>query len=461
MSVAVIVLPTGRSRTLTCPLRVTAADYRSLMPPRPTRLSALAVGLVVAVTGCTATDQPAGPVPVSGPSPAETTRTPAPAPHQATAPSASPRTPGDKPGHEPGNEPGKASHPSCVAQAMERMDLAERAAQLLMVGVPADSTAPPPSAVVAVRDLAVGSVILTGRSAAGVKATAALVESLQRLAEGPTTQAVGLEVAVDQEGGQVQVLSGPGFSTIPDALTQGLLPPAQLRSQARTWGAQLAAAGITVNLAPVADTVPAGVDNDPIGDFDREYATRPAAVTASATAFAAGMLAGGVAPVVKHFPGLGRASGNTDTTAGVVDTVTTRRDPYLQPFRAAVDADTPYVMVATASYQRIDPGRLAAFSPVIVERLLRRDLGFDGVVISDDLGAARAVVDVPVGRRATQFVAAGGDVVLTVVPEQAPAMVAALVQRARAVPTFGTAVAEAARRVLTRKAVAGLLPCRR
>lgn len=368
-------------------------------------------------------------------------------------PSATPTEPTPEPTSRPPRQPGDTDEVGCVGRTLRRLDLAERAAQLLMVGVPADASAPPAAAVTAVRDLGVGAVILTGRSSAGVAATADLVEQLQG------SSALPLEVAADQEGGQVQVLSGPGFSTIPTAREQGQMSIGPLRRAAARWGRELARAGVTVNLAPVADVVPTGQDNDPIGDYDREYGTTPTMVTADSLAFAAGMRDAGVAPVVKHFPGIGRASGNTDTAAGVVDTETTRRDAYLQPFRAAILAEAPYVMAATATYQRIDPDRLAAFSPVVLRGLLRGDLGFDGVVISDDVGVAAAVSDVPVGRRATRFVAAGGDVVLTVVPEQAPTMLSALVDRARGSDRFAAALDASARRVLEQKAAAGLLAC--
>ena len=166
-----------------------------------------------------------------------------------------------------------------------------------------------------------------------------------------------------------------------------------------------------------------------------------------------------MAASIKHFPGLGRASGNTDTSTDVVDAVTTRSDAFLRPFTAGVDAGAPYVMVSTAVYLRIDPSAIAAFSPAVIDDLLRRRLGYAGVVISDDLGIAESVDDVPVGDRAVRFVAAGGDVVLTVVPEQAATMVDALV-RAAGSAGFRRAMTAAALRVLTRKATAGLVSCR-
>jgi beta-N-acetylhexosaminidase len=122
------------------------------------------------------------------------------------------------------------------------------------------------------------------------------------------------------------------------------------------------------------------------------------------------MAAAGVMSVAKHFPGLGRVTGNTDFTPDVVDDVTTASDPYLDSFRAAIDAGVPMVMVALATYTKIDASQLAVFSPVVM-RLLRDGLGFGGVIVSDDLGQAKAVQAIPAGTRAVSFIAAGGDLI--------------------------------------------------
>jgi beta-N-acetylhexosaminidase len=169
------------------------------------------------------------------------------------------------------------------------------------------------------------------------------------------------------------------------------------------------------------------------------------------------MRAAGIATTVKHFPGLGRVAGNTDTTGGVTDQVTTRHDAYLAPFAAAVQAGTPLVMMSTAIYTRIDPQHPAAFSPTIVTGMLRGDLGFRGLIISDDLGAARQVSGYSVGARAVDFIAAGGDIVLTVVANQAATMTQALLARAEADPSFKAKVDAAALLVLQEKQRLGLL----
>jgi beta-N-acetylhexosaminidase len=231
-----------------------------------------------------------------------------------------------------------------------------------------------------------------------------------------------------------------------------------LRSDAARWGHQLRLAGVDVNLAPVLDTVPPGdTDNPPIGDLDREFGHTPRVVSRHGIAVVRGLNDAGVAATVKHFPGLGRVTGNTDTTSGVVDGVTSWNDPYLTPFQHAVAAGTPLVMMSTAIYTRLDPHNPAAFSRRIVTRLLRDRLGFGGVVISDDVGHAAQVSGYRVGARAVRFVAAGGDIVLTVDASQAGVMTAALARRARRSPAFAAQLDQAVTRVLRLKQHYGVL----
>jgi beta-N-acetylhexosaminidase len=334
---------------------------------------------------------------------------------------------------------------------LQSMTEAQRVGQLFMVG--ASSTGPDAATMRAISIDHVGSVILTETSHGGVAAIAAVSHGLQTAA-GKTAR---LFIAADQEGGEVQRLSGPGFDTIPSATQQGTMTPTQLRADARRWGAQLRAAGVNLNLAPVVDTVPEGTSNPPIGAMFREYGSVPATVATHGIAFAQGLGDAGVDATVKHFPGLGRVVANTDTTAGVTDRVTTRHDPFLAPFADAIKAGVPFVMMATANYVQIDAAHPAAFSPTIVTGMLRGDLAFRGVVISDDLGGAAQVSAYSPAARALDFVAAGGDIVLTVNAAQIPEMTAAVLAAAKADPRVRAQVDAAALRVLTAKQARGLL----
>lgn len=103
--------------------------------------------------------------------------------------------------------------------------------------------------------------------------------------------------------------------------------------------------------------------------------------------------------------------GNTDFSSGVVDTITTPNDPYLSTYQAAINIGVPFVMVSLATYTRIDPHHLAAFSSRVMRIILRQQMHFRGVIISDDLGAAAAVAAVAPPTRAIDFLTAGGDMI--------------------------------------------------
>lgn len=343
-------------------------------------------------------------------------------------------------------------HVSRAEKVHARMSLAQRVGQLFMVGTPATSVSPLTRAQIG--RFHVGNVMLTGRSYSGTRRPASVAAALQSRTTKAATAGVQLLVSTDQEGGNVQALRGRGISAIPSALAQGRGDRRRLRGSAGRWARQLRAAGVNMNLAPVLDTVPGPAiarRNPPIGVFDRQFGFDPARVASHGTAFMRGMAAHGVVATIKHFPGLGRVTGNTDTTAGVTDRVTHRRDAYLVPFREAVDAGAPVVMMSTAYYPRLDRSHPAAFSWTIVHTLLRRDLGFRGVIVSDDLAHARQVARWSPAARAVKFIGAGGDLVLTVDPAPLPAMYHAVLSRARADGEFRAKVDQAAMRVLRLK----------
>lgn len=346
--------------------------------------------------------------------------------------------------------------PSCAARALARMSVNERAGQVVMAGIPASR---PDAAAEAVGRYHLGGVFLAGRSTASQPALRRRIDALQAAAgrAGPP-----VHVAVDQEGGKVQTLTGAGFPVLPSAAAQGRWPSPTLAEHWGRWAAGLARAGVTMNLAPVADTVPAGFAdrNPPIGAVDRHYGTSPGAVAADVGLVVAALQRARILATAKHFPGLGRVRVNTDAAAGAVDPVATVADDHLEPFRAAVDAGAGAVMMSSASYPRLDARRQAVFSGPVVTDLLRRRLGFTGVVISDDVGAAGAVRSTPLGRRAVRFLAAGGDLVLTVRTRDAAPLTRALIAEARRSAVFAERLASAAQRVLASKERIGLLTCR-
>lgn len=347
---------------------------------------------------------------------------------------------------------------ACARRIVGTMSAAQQAGQLLWAGL---GTGGSHSLDPAIRDQHLGGVVLLGgwRGSATVAAAAAHVQSR---ATASATGRVRLFVTADQEGGQVQQLKGAGFPAMPSAHAQNASSAAQLTASSTGWARSLAAAGVNVNLAPVADTVPAalGTGNGPIGRYARQFSSDPADNARMVAAFVRGMHAGQVAATVKHFPGLGRIRENTDTSAtGITDTTTTVDDAYLAPFASGIKAGADFVMVGSAIYARIDPGTHAVFSKPIITGLLRTKMGYAGVVVTDDVGAAKAVAAVPVGDRATRFIAAGGDIVLTAAPSTVPAMSRAITARMGSDKPFAAQVTAAATRVLRLKVARGLATC--
>lgn len=379
----------------------------------------------------------------------------------ASSPSAKPKAPEPAASSAaPSPTPAASPAPSATATAtatdgaLAGWSLEEKVGQLMMVGV--DAQAPKQSSNEAVDTHHVGNIFIAGRTTAGSQATQKVISSFTSKVGPGTTHATPMLVATDQEGGEVQVLAGSGFSDIPSALDQSAQPRDQLVASARTWGKELADVGVNMNLAPVADLVDIArpASNEPIGRWGREYGHDAATVSSQASAFAEGMQASKVIPTYKHFPGLGRVKDNTDTSAGVVDSTTTRSaDTAVSViFGAAIAAGAPVIMVSSATYSLIDPSAPAVFSSTIVTDMLRREMGFSGVVITDDVSAAAQVQDVSAGDRAVRAIRAGCDLVLASAdPTVAADMVKALIATARSDPAFAARVDESATRVLNLK----------
>jgi beta-N-acetylhexosaminidase len=345
-----------------------------------------------------------------------------------------------------------------VGATVDALTPQQRLGQLVMVGF--DTNASLGSLDDLVAGSHVGNVIYLGGWDGAGKVTRTS-KHLQGLVSARSTGDVGLLIAADQEGGVVHQLRGDGFTRPPSAKEQATMSSAALTKAATGWARELEAAGVNVNLAPVTDTVPADIGraNEPIGRWGRQYGSDPKTVERASTAFLKGMLAGGVEGTVKHFPGLGRIRNNTDfNSTGITDDVTDADDPFLRPFSAGVKAGAGLVMVGSARYSKLDPKVPAMFSAPIVTDLLRGDLGYDGVVITDDVNA-KAVASTPAAQRAVKVVDAGGDIVLTGDASAAPSMLKALKAKAAADPAFAAKVAASVERVVTLKERMGLLPC--
>lgn len=324
----------------------------------------------------------------------------------------------------------------------------------LQVGTPTDTVTD------LIRDQHVGNVIYLG-GWEGAETITDTSRTLQRQVGPSSTGGLGLFVAADQEGGDIWQIRGTGDPRLPSALEQGKKSSSERRSYGKQIGTLLDDVGVNLNLAPVADTVPPeiGAANEPIGKWGRQYGGDPDRVAQAVPDIIRGLHDGGVAATVKHFPGLGRVRGNTDfTSEGIADTTATRSDPHLEPFRAGVEAGTDMVMMSSASYPKIDGDTQALFSSVIIQDILRTDLGYDGVVITDDVAAA-ALETIPPGERATRFVEAGGDILLTGDAAEVKPMLNALKTKAADEPAFQKKVDAAVRRVVELKVSRGLADC--
>lgn len=220
-------------------------------------------------------------------------------------------------------------------------------------------------------------------------------------------------VFVDQEGGRVQRLRPPLAPNYPAAATLGALyrndPEAGLRAawlMARLIAFDLARFGISADCLPVLD-VPAANAHDVIGN--RAYSQHPHAVSALGRAAAEGLMAGGILPVMKHVPGHGRAEADSHQALPHVDAPLEElcsRD--FAPFRAL--AHLPMAMTAHVVYTAIDPENPSTTSARVIAEIVRGEIGFDGLLISDDVSMKALSGDY--SARAAAILAAGCDLVL-------------------------------------------------
>jgi len=276
--------------------------------------------------------------------------------------------------------------------------LGTQLAQLLLVGFPGTTPGPVSRELV---DRGIGGLLLFRANVVSAGQVEALVTGLKERA------AIPLEVAVDQEPGtRVARLKGI-VRAAPSARELGRLPADQVERYGRAAGHDLAALGVTTDLAPVLDVTGARWDGV-IGD--RSFGADPATVSRAAVAFMHGLAAGGVAPVGKHFPGHGATTVDSHERLPVVAAPMARlqaRD--LAPFRAAIRSGLDAVMVGHLLVRAVDPRNPATLSPAVVGGLLRDDMGFDGLVVSDalEMGALAGSMSLPVA--AERSLAAGVD----------------------------------------------------
>ena len=300
-----------------------------------------------------------------------------------------------------------------TTEEVERLGVRDAVGQMFVVGM--DGTAPNYHIEEMVDERNIGGVLLLGHNMESEEQTRELTDSLQHLSM-ETQPATPLFVAVDHEGGEVQ-----GAPWVPAqasaAEVGGRADPEEARRISERIGGELRRGGVNTNLAPVVDTGSGAA----IGS--RSYGDDPALVALMGAAAVGGFKEAGVVSAAKHFPNHGPALEDSHIARPVVDhDVETVVRSDLAPFRAAVEAGVPMVMMGHLVYPAVDPERPASLSPAAVW-LLRDELGFNGVIVTDDLvmeGARRGGTTAEAALRAVE---AGVDLLIISGPpeEQAAA----------------------------------------
>jgi beta-N-acetylhexosaminidase len=341
-----------------------------------------------------------------------------------------------------------AEAPAEVRELVADLPPEQKIDQLLLLGFAGtDGSA---GFVAELRERQLGGVLLRRENWLDSVQGAALVEELRAAAR--EAGAVPPLIAATQEGGERRALLD-----LPPERRQLDIGDTASAQAAREWAVEAALAlrraGIDLNLAPLADVATIA---SPLGD--RVFSDDPGLVASLAAAAVQGCVQAGIACAVRHFPGLGAASASTDAgpaTVGLDAATLAARD--LEPFEAAIAAGGPAVVLAHAYYAAYDAVTPASLTPEIVTGLLRDELGFDGVAITDDLGAGAIKATYEVPRAAVEAVRAGADMVLIGNPADQRGVREELIAAAARGEIPAERLDEAAARVLELKLELGLL----
>jgi beta-N-acetylhexosaminidase len=299
----------------------------------------------------------------------------------------------------------------------------------------------PPSArfLARIRNGKMGGVVLLGNGWLTQSIAAKVTSELQRAA---CTRGEPLLIAVDQEGGIVRRLAWAPPTEAPAYMTSASTAHAQASAAATA----LRSVGIDIDLAPVVDTPSSAHSFLGSRAFSRSRSWN----AQMAHAFVEGLQTNGIAATAKHFPGLGLASGNTDHGRIVIGAAAWKVRQGLLPFKSAIDAGAQLVMLSTAIYPKLDPSeKPAAFSPLIISGLLRKQLGFKGVTITDSL-TAPAADRIP--HTATRAMLAGSDLLIFGAESASERGYATMLTDEAGAPRLRARLAQAAGRIRVLKA---------
>lgn len=317
----------------------------------------------------------------------------------------------------------KSNSDNAVDAILAKMSLEQKLGQFFLISV-VGKKAPIESSVKILKQVPVGGILLFNYNLRGApKNVATLNKNLQHIA---LTQGAALPyfIAVDQEGGRVQRLKR-GFSILPSPRIMGQLPDKKLQDLGHQVGRELLTVGVNLNLAPVVEA--AGGDLDVIGD--RSFAADPKIAAPKAAAFIRGLQQADVLGTAKHFPGNAGSDVDPHKEMPTIDMSRSEiQSKLLPPFRAAIDAGVDAIMVAHVRIPALDKKHPVALSQHVIQDLLRQDLGFKGLICSDDLLMGAVTHHFTPSEAAILAVQAGTDLLMVSNPAEVPAMHQALLK---------------------------------
>jgi beta-N-acetylhexosaminidase len=288
---------------------------------------------------------------------------------------------------------------------IEEMPLKQKLGQMIIAGLEGTDIDEHTKSLIA--DDRIGGFILYKPNIESTEQTVALLNGLK---EANRSNSVPLLLSVDQEGGRVNRLPST-FAAIPSSRDIGKSGSAQkARAFGESIGEQLRAFGFNMNFAPVLD-VDSNPDNPVIGS--RSFGSTASVVSSFGIEEMLGLRSKGVVPVVKHFPGHGDTSVDSHLELPVVDKTSEQlRKLELVPFSDAIRSNADAIMIAHILLPKIDPDSPSSMSSKVITGLLRGELGYDGIVMTDDMTMGAIVKHMDVGSAAVRSVKAGSDIIL-------------------------------------------------
>lgn len=289
-------------------------------------------------------------------------------------------------------------------QRLQAMTVEQKVAQLLVVGI--SGTTPGEDGITAIQNYQVGGIILFGRNVSSSRQLTELTNQLKAL----NTDYIPLFLCVDEEGGRVSRMPLE-IADIPAAYTYGQQSdPSLLKKLGQTLGAECSAFGFNLDFAPVMDVF-SDPNNTVIGD--RSYGSDPRTVAEASSQVAAGLQDAGIIAAGKHFPGHGDTATDSHLSLPIVNKT---KEQWEQndaiPFQKAIDTGIPIVMVGHILMPQLDPNNPATLSHIMVTDILREEMGFDGVICTDDLTMGAITEAYGIGEAAVRAVEAGCDLLL-------------------------------------------------